>query len=227
MTKWTRKLRRLFFASAVFLGAAAPGCGDGLWSSGGAYNTGMAERPTPEVYRSVNATRKDERQAALRIVANRAGEARRQGRPESARELEEVIIRRYFVEKEQEVRACIVRLCAPAVGRGSSGMVRFLRDRIAAGEFPGFAALSLASLAPKNAVLDIEPLTRHPAPEVRLQAATALSVLGDPRGYDAVARVWRGMRDSVWPDPLDGVPLAEARASLEARAERGFGTRLK
>ncbi len=125
------------------------------------------------------------------------------------------------------MRACIVRLAAPAVGRGSSAMVRFLRDRIAAGEFPGYAALSLASLGPKNVYADIAPLTRHPAPEVRYQAALALALLGDARGYDAAASVWRSMRSAMWPDRVEGMFVDEARDSLQARATRGFGRALQ
>lgn len=222
-------MRRFLLAAAAASSLFLSACDNNLWWQyrDDPYIANLAQKSTPEVFRSVNAPNKDERQMALRVTADRAGEARMQGNTEYAKELEEVITRRYFVEKEQEVRACIVRLCAPAVGRGSSHMVRFLRDRIAAGEFPGYAALSLASLGPKNAILDIEPLTRHPAPEVRLQAATALCVLADPRGYGAVARVWKGMRKSVWPDRIDGVSLEEARASLEARARRGFGRDLR
>lgn len=207
---------------------AAAGCGNKVWWEyrDDPYLASLSRRSTPDVLRYVNAPKKNERQMALRIVADRANEARRAGRYQQARELEEVITRRYFLEKEQDVRACIVMLCAPAVGRGSGIMVRFLRDRIAAGEFPGYAALSLATLAPRNAVLDIEPLTRHPAPEVRLQAATALCVLGDPRGFGAVERVWTGMQKSVWPERIDGMTREETRASLEARAKRSFGKQL-
>lgn len=201
------------------------GCNNKMWWEyrDDPYIANLAKRSTPDVLRYVNSPNKNDRQMALRIVADRANEARRDGRQQQARELEEVVIRRYFIEKEQEVRACIVMLCAPAAGRGSVAMIRFLRDRIAAGEFPGYAALSLATLAPKHAVLDIEPLTRHPAPEVRLQAATALCVLGDPKGFGAVERVWAGMQKSVWPESIDGMTREEARASLEARARRSFG----
>lgn len=226
MKIWTT-IFEIALAAALCLFAAA--CTNDMWWEyrDDPFIADMSRRPTQEVIRGVNGINKDERQVALRILADRAGEMRRAGRGEIAREYEEIITRRYFVEKEQEVRACIVRLAAPSVGRGSTHMVRFLRDRIAAGEFPGFAALSLASLAPKDAVMDIEPLTRHPAPEVRLQAATALCVLADPRGFEAVERVWRGMRKAVWPDRIDGLSLEEARSSLEARARRTFGRELK
>lgn len=205
---------------------AAAGCGQGnLWWEyrDDPYLANLAARGDAEVMRSVNAQKKDEREMALRILATRAGEARRRGDADRAARLEETVIRRYAVEKEQEVRACIVRICAPAVGRGGSAMVRFLRQRIAMGEFPGYAAISLASLGPRNALDDIEPLTRHPAPEVRYQAATALVLLGDPGGVDAVDRVLRSMRSSAWPDPLDDIPLQQARESLESRAIRAFG----
>ncbi len=210
---------------AAILLCPVSGCGDAmLWQyRDDPYIAGVAAKGDQEVLRAVNAPSGNERQMALRILADRAGELRRAGRRDEAAAIEEIIIRRYFVEKEPDVRACIVRICASAVGRGSSAMVRFLRDRIAAGEFPGYAAVSLASLGPKGAYEDIAPLTRHPDPEVRLQAATALAALGDPRGYDAVARVWRGMEHSLWPETVDGMSLAEARDGLEARARRGFG----
>lgn len=217
------------FLPAIALLAFASGCDSAmLWQyRDDPYIADVAARGDQEVLRSVNAPGGNERQMALRILADRAGELRRLGRRAEAAAIEEIVIRRYFIEREQDVRACIVRICAPSVGRGSSAMVRFLRDRIAAGEFPGYAAISLASLGPKGAYADIVPLTRHPDPEVRLQAATALTALGDPRGYDAVARVWRGMKDAVWPETVDGMSLSEARDGLEARARRGFGRELR
>lgn len=225
-------MRRLSLSvpCALFILATLAGCyGDTMWWEyrDDPYMADMSKKGDQEVLRNINAAKKEQRQMALRILATKAGNARRQGRREAAQEMETIIIRRYFVEKEQEVRASIVRICAPSVGRGSTSMVRFLRERIAAGEFPGYAAMSLAALAPRNALEDIEPLTRHPAPEVRLQAAEALAVLRDPRGFDAVWRVWSSMKIGVWPDRIDGVPLLEARSSLEARARRSFGRPLE
>ncbi len=223
-------MRRVSAAALLALAlAAGSGCGDGMWLEyrDDPYIAAIAGKSDQELLRSVNAARGDERQMALRILADKAGELRRRGKRNAAADIEEIIIRRYFVEKEQEVRACVVRICAPSVGRGSSAMVRFLRDRIAAGEFPGYAALSLASLGPKDAYADIAPLTRHPAPEVRYQAALALTLLGDQRGYDATAMVWRGMQTSLWPDRVEGMALDEARDSLQARAKRGFGRELR
>jgi hypothetical protein len=209
-------------AAAALLVFAAAGCGGAMLS-----DSPDGAGGDPALLRAVNSGRKEERQTALRLLADKAGELRRAGRRREAVEIEQIIIRRYFVEKEQEVRAGIVRLAAPAVGRGSTAMVRFLRDRIAAGEFPGYAALSLASLGPKDAYADIAPLTRHPAPEVRYQAALALTLLGDARGYDAAAMVWRSMRNASWPDMVEGMTLEEARDSLQARAKRGFGRELQ
>lgn len=216
-------------ACFAMLLAASAGCGNTLWWEyrDDPYIANVAKRGNQEVLRSVHAPKKEERQMALRILAGRAAEARANGRREEAQELEDIIIRRYFSEKDQEVRACIVRICAPEVGRGSSAMVKFLRNRIAAGEFPGYAAMSLAFLGPKDAVLDIDPLTRHPAPEVRYQAAEALLVLGDPRGFDGVARVWRNMQTGVWPPRIDGLSMQDAKAGLEARALRAFGRPLR
>lgn len=210
-------------ALACFL--SLPGCDDNMWLEyhDDPYIVNLAQQGEQEVLRHVNSMNKDERQMALRILANQAAEKRRKGYRADADRLDKIIIRRYFIEKETEVRACIVRICAPASGRGSTEMVTFLRERIAAGEFPGYAALSMASLAPREAFSDIEPLTRHPAHEVRLQAAVALTVLGDPRGYDAVIRVWRNMNGAAWPDRIDGTLLDEARKNLEMRAFRAFG----
>ena len=204
------------------------GCDDRSWWEyrDDPYLTDLATRGRQEVLRNVNSANREERQAALRIVAHQAGEARRRGKEAEADRLEEVLVRRYFDEKDAIVRACIVRICAPEVGRGGKRTVKFLRERMAAGEFPGYAALSLAALAPHEAFQDIDPLTRHPAPEIRLQAATALTVLGDPRGYDSAFRVWRSMTTPAWPDRVDGVPLAEAKTSLAVRIQRAFGRQL-
>lgn len=205
--------------------ALLSGCYDTMWWDyrDDPYMADMSKKGDHEVLRNVNASDGVQRQIALRILAAQAGEARLHGGLEKARELEDVIIRRYLVEKDQNVRACIVRICAPSAGRGSTAMVKFLRERIAAGEFPGYAALSLASLGPRNAWADIEPLTWHPAPEVRLQAAEALVVLRDPRAFEAVARVWQSMTAEEWPSRIDGVPLETARNGLELRAKRSFG----
>ena len=203
----------------------AAGCNDTMWLEyrDDPYLAGKNEKSNADVMRGVNDASAAKRQIALRSLAARAGEARLAGRRDEAQELETVIIRRYGIEKDQVVRASIVRMCAPAVGRGSTAMVMFLRDRIAAGEFPGYAALSLAYLGPRGAFDDIEPLTRHPAPEVRLQAAEALTILGDQRGYEAVSRVWRGMQDGLWPERVEGVSRLEAKTGLEQRARRVFG----
>ncbi len=220
--------RTITVTACVMAAALFVGCQNTMWWEyrDDPYIADVAGKGRQEVLRNVNSSNKDERQMALRILAVQAGQLRTDGRTSEARELEDIILRRYFIEKDHGVQACIVRICAPAVGRGSTKMVVFLRDRIAAGEFPGYAALSLAYLRPKNVLEDIEPLTRHPAPEVRLQAAEALCILGDPYGYKAVVRVWKGMRPAIWPEKIEGVSLAEARAGLEQRAERGFGKRL-
>lgn len=219
-------MRRTGIFAAGLAGLLLAGCGSsGVWWDyrDDPYIADLAKRGDAEVVRAVNSVNRDERIMGLRILAQRAGEARRSGNAAEADRLEEIIVRRYFVEKDTAVRACVVRICAPVIGRGSSRMVTFLQERIAAGEFPGYAALSLASLSPRNAFADVEPLTRHPAPEVRLQAAIALTVLRDPRGFEAVNRTWRGMHEPVWPEKVEGVPVAEARRSLAARAQRAFG----
>lgn len=237
LTKGLTKGLKTLFAPALTLKPTAAaalvvatvffsGCGSsGMWWDyrDDPYIADMVKRGDQEAVRAVNSVNRDERIMGLRIVAQRAGEARLAGRVDEANRLEEIVVRRYFGEKDTAVRACIVRICAPMIGRGSDRMVVFLRERIAAGEFPGYAALSLASLSPRNVFVDIEPLTRHPAPEVRLQAAIALTVLRDPRGFEAVNRTWRGMREPAWPDRVEGVSLAEARNNLAARAQRAYG----
>lgn len=217
-------MTRPFAVAALLCLFLLPGCEDNAWWEyrDDPYIANLARQGEPEILRHVNASGKEERQMALRLAARLAGERRQQGNRAAADHLDEIVIRRYHVEKESDVRACIVTICAPMT-KGSSAMVVFLRERIAAGEYPGYAALSLASLAPRNAVVDIEPLTRHPAHEVRLQAAVALTILVDPRGFDAVAKVWRGMQGPHWPDTVDGVPLSEARTNLGIRALRSFG----
>lgn len=219
-------MSRLPCAAALLscLLALTLGCDNNLWWEyrDDPYLATMAKKGEPEVLRNLNSTNRDQRQMALRIVATQAGEQRRRGNHAAAKQLDDLILRRYAIEKDPVVRACVVRVCAPAVGR-SETMVVFLRERIATGEFPGYAALSLAALAPRGAYSDIEPLTRHPAPEVRLQAAVALTVLADPQGFDSVTQVWRSMQPHLWPDRIDGVALAEAKASLDMRARRGFG----
>ncbi len=187
------------------------------------YLAEMAKDGPNEVLRHVNSPIQEERQMALRIMADAAGDARRRGSEVEADRLDSLIIGRYAVEKETVVRACIVRICAPLVGPGSRRMPEFLLARIAAGEFPGYAAQSLALLAPRNAFLDIEPLTRHPDHSVRYQAAVALTILADPQGYAPVLRVWRGMESEHWPQEVDGEPLAQARNGLALRARRSFG----
>lgn len=203
----------------------AAGCENYMWWDyrDDPYVADLARQGKQEILRAVNSSNHDQRQAALRIVAYRAGDARRRGNEAEADKLEEIIVRRYTIERENEVRACIIKLCAPMVGAGAPRTIAFLRERIAAGEYPGYAAISLATLGSKEAFVDMEPLTRHPAPEIRLQAATALTILGDQRGYEPVCRVWRGMRSPPWPDRVEGAPLAVARNNLERKAERAFG----
>jgi hypothetical protein len=58
---------------------------------------------------------------------------------------------------------------------------------------------------------------------VRLQAATALTVLGEPRGFESVRRVWLGMEPGLWPEEIEGVAIRDARAGLAAQARRAFG----
>ncbi|MDR1519620.1 MAG: hypothetical protein LBU23_05680 [Planctomycetota bacterium] len=217
--------RRPFVLPALAAVLLAAGCGESLWLEyrDDPYVAALAGREAGEAMKGINSPNREERILALRLLAARAGEAGRRGRDEEAAKLEEAVIRRYRVERDLAVRTCIMRLCAPMIGLSGGKTVPFLRGRIATGDFPGQAALALASLAPPGVFGDIESLTRHPEPEIRFQAAEALTVLLDPRGFAVVARVWRSMREPAWPAEIMGVDLAAARAALAARAMRGFG----
>jgi hypothetical protein len=210
---------------AAPLFALLAGCYDNvLWDyRDDPYLAEMARGGVEEALRNANSVYIDTRQIALRTLAEASGRARKAGKTAAADRLADAVIRRYQVEKDPSVRACVVLLCAPAIGRGSTPMVVFLRARIASGEFAGYAAISLAHLAPRNAYRDIVPLTRHPSPGVRLQAATALAVLGDPKGRDAAVRVLWSMREPEWPAEVAGQPLPQAADSLRLRIERVFG----
>lgn len=214
-------LAALFAAACLF----ASGCRENMWWEyrDDPYLAAMAKGGENDMLRNINSVYEDNRQAALRLAAHRVGEYRRAGRVADAERLEGVIIRRYQIEKEPAVRLCIIRICAPACGTGSTAMVKFLRARVAAGDYPGHAALSLAELRPRGVVADILPLTRHPAPEVRYQAAVALAMLGDPGGYPDAARILKSMDSAGWPAVVDGIPLGEAKASLDQWIRRGFG----
>lgn len=201
------------------------GCGDYVWYAyrDDPYLAETGGKAEGEVMRGLNSPSRDERQIAIRLLAQRAAAARSRRDIQTADRIDEVVIRRYTLERDNSVRACVVRLYAPVAGRGSNRVVEFLRGRIAAGEFPGYAALSLAAIRPRSAFQDIEPLTRHPDTAVRYQAAVALTVLGDPRGFDPVARVWRGMTSPPWPGTVEEMDFAVAKTNLERQAARSFG----
>jgi hypothetical protein len=182
--------------------------------------------PGPEeALRNLGSIYAETRQAALRATAYHARRYRRSGRPEEARRLDEAIIRRYRVERNRAVRLCVIRLAAPIAGEGNPAMGVFLRSVLAEGEFSGDAALSLAMLRSPGALNDILPLTRHPSPATRYQAAVALTVLADPAGRAAVFRVRQSMDHPGWPARLEGITLAEAKLSLDRMAERAFTPR--
>ncbi len=210
---------------AVVIGMALPGCTENMWWEyrDDPYIADMAKRGDQTMLSNINSPYSDTRQTALRLAATEAAKARREQRIADAERLEGIILRRYAMEKELAIRLCIIRICAPACGPGSTQMANFLRSRIAAGEFSGHAALSLAALGHRNAAIDIIPLTRHPAPEVRYQAAVALTIIADPRGISEVARIITSMNNQPWPPVVDGMPLEEARLALAKRARMTFG----
>jgi HEAT repeat protein len=206
--------------SPLFLLIIAAGCESTPWTDSRVSGSGV-----DQAMQNVNSLDTGERISACRFLAARAGEAARRGNRDEAARLAGTVFRRYQAEKDEAVRLSIVRLCAPEIGPADGATAAFLRTRMAAGEFPGHAALALASLAPPNAFEDLEPLSRHPDPEVRLQAAEALIALMDPRGFTVVNRIWRSMRRPVWPAVVAGVELEAARDGLAARTIRCFGRR--
>lgn len=196
------------------------GCGGAPWADSRAAGSGV-----DKAMRNVNSPDAGERISACRFLAAKAGEATRRGDRDEVARLAGTIFRHYYEEKNEAARLCIIRICVPEIGLADGLAAAFLRTRVAAGEFPGHAALVLAALAPPGAFEDLEPLSRHPDPEVRLQAAEALIALMDPRGFAVVNRVWRGMRRPVWPAVVAGVEMEEARDGLAARTARCFGRR--
>ena len=196
------------------------GCGNAPWADSRLVGSGV-----DKAMRSVNSSDAGERIAACRFLAAKAGEAARRGDRDEAARLSAAVFRYYFTEKDEAARLCVIRICVLEIGSVDETVAAFLRARIAAGEFPGHAALALAALAPPDAFKDLEPLSRHPDPEVRLQAAEALIALMDPRGFAVVNRIWRSMRRPVWPAMIAGVELEAARDGLAARTARCFGRR--
>lgn len=165
----------------------------------------------------------DDRQVALRALAEMAAQARRQGDRQRADRLVEIILDRFQDNKDPDIRNCIVSACAPVCGVGSDNVDRFLRRRIAEGTWSHAAVLSLAALAPRDGFDLIAPLAGHPDPETRYTAALALTILRDPRGAAIVRRIVSEMVRPGWPGRIRGTPLALARKSLGARAERFWG----
>lgn len=100
-------------------GIALAGCDGAMWWKyrDDPYLSAMADRGEQDALKNANSVHADVRQTALRILADRADRARRAGAGADANRLEGIIIRRYRAEKDQSVRACVVLICAPAVGR--------------------------------------------------------------------------------------------------------------
>lgn len=167
----------------------------------------------------------DDRKLALRVLAQKSAEARLAGDAAAADRMVERIVEAYEADKNQDVRACVVALCAPVCGKGSERMLIFLRRRIAEGAWTEQAALALAASEGGRAASELLPLLHHPKPEVRYAGAVALTVCGDPSGRAPVAELLASMTPgAAWPYRLNGQSLREARRSLEARAERCFAS---
>lgn len=211
--------------ACLLFALSAAGCYKHMWWDyrDDPYLAEMSDAGEKEALKNLASVYEDERQIALRVLADMAARARREGRKDDSERIVAIIIGRYQDEKSADVRLCIITICAPVAGIGSPRMVEFLKGLIASGQHPGAAALSLAALRPPGTFESIAPLTRHPAHLARYQAATALTVLGDPRGAEPVRRVLAGMQSPQWPNTLDGVSLQAARESLSSRAARAFG----
>lgn len=170
--------------------------------------------------RKTNSVYTDDRQVALRCLAETADQLRRAGDTANADRLVSIIIDRYQREQDEGVRSCIIRLCAPVCGRNSQVMQAFLCRLIAEGEPE--AALSLAAAKPGNGLALLIPLTRHPKMEVRYEGAMALTVLGDQGGTEAVYIVVNQMKPHAWPSRIRQQSLIHARDTLRARADRMY-----
>lgn len=165
----------------------------------------------------------DDRQLALRELANRSARARERGDDTTADRLVLMLIRQYEKYRDPEVRGTIISLCAPVCASESERMMSFLRKRIAEGAWVVEAAHALAAARPDDGLSILMPLTQHPSPEIRFEAAMALTCLGDPAARPVVDGVVAEMHGERWPGTLRDIPLANARELLAARSARLWG----
>ena len=178
-----------------------------------AYSEEQCVRKTKSMY-------VDDRQLALRSLAERAAELRAAGDVQGAERIVEEIIQRYARDSTPSVQATIIAICAPVCGVGSSRMQMFLRERIAEGEWIEPALLSLAAVGPADRYQMLAPLIEHPSHEVRYHVAMALTTIGDPRAEPLLQDLLAGMDSSLWPASVAGGTLRQARERLAQRSAR-------
>jgi hypothetical protein len=164
----------------------------------------------------------DDRQVALRVLAENSARARAAGDVAQADRLLELILRRYKKDRSAEIRSCIISLCLPVCGCGSKEARDFLCQLLAGGAWSEPAAIALASITPEQAFPLLEPMTKHPSPLVRYEAAMALTVLGDERGEAIVRDIIAEMASNTWPQSIHDLPKSLAAATLSARADRAW-----
>ena len=200
------------------------GCTNTMWWDyrDDPYLAEMANSGEIGALKKINSAYPEDRQLALRILAELSSRARKAGNYQAADRMVDVIINKYHAESNAEVRYSIISLCAPIAGPGSREMLEFLQERIALGEYPGTAAISIAELRPPGAAGIILPLTRHPSHTVRYQAALALIMVADYKTFETVRKIWLSMVAPPWPETLDGMPLREARELMQVKGEQAF-----
>lgn len=182
-----------------------------------------AQQSDSALQRQLTSMYVDDRILALRVLADRAARARATGRVERADYLCGVILSRFRTERNRMVKRSIVVFCTPVCGVGCERTEAFLCRLVAEGNWTPAALESLAALRPSNMFSLVAPMVKHPNPEMRYVGAHALTLLDDPRGAPLVDDVVTEMRPPLFPPMVRGMPLDEARASLQARAHRMWG----
>jgi hypothetical protein len=161
---------------------------------------------------------RDERERALRAFAARGAEALAQGRTVEARRVGRLLMAHYRREREVRVRSSIVGICLRQLGLREDGVYAFLRERVAEGDCVSDACHTLVALQAPEAYDTIAPLVDHPRPDVRYEAALALSGLRDARVPAVLREVAASMKTDAWPPAIYGMPLSQCRVNLLSRA---------
>ncbi|MFW5856461.1 MAG: hypothetical protein ACOCX4_01170 [Planctomycetota bacterium] len=166
----------------------------------------------------------DEREIAMRLLATRAREHRMRGEAGEAARLIGLLVSHYRErERDPRLRSVLVGICLRDAGVASPEVVRLLREAMARGETVIDACHTAAALRLPDAYSMVAPFLEHPRPEVRYEAALALTTLGDSRGRAPVLALADRMYAPAWPERLGGMPLAQRREALRARSRRMLG----